>query len=128
MVNYDIPWNPMTLEQRIGRIDRIGQTRPVVDIVNLFYENTAEWDAYQAMLERLVAIHGNVGEYQPILYDPASAGQLAAIIRANGDREATRTAVRNIASADPAQPGHPQQRAGTHRAPNARCTNRREQN
>ena len=99
MVNYDIPWNPMTLEQRIGRIDRIGQARPVVDIVNLFYENTAEWDAYQAMLERLEAIHGNVGEYQPILYDPASAGQLAAIIRANGDREATRTAVRNIASA-----------------------------
>ena len=99
MVNYDIPWNPMTLEQRIGRIDRIGQARPVVDIVNLFYENTAEWDAYQAMLERLEAIHGNVGEYQPILYDPASAGQLAAIIRANGDREATQTAVRNIASA-----------------------------
>ena len=99
MVNYDIPWNPMTLEQRIGRIDRIGQERDVVDIVNLFYENTAEWDAYEAMLERLNDIHGNVGEYQPILYDPASASRLAGIIRANGDREATRAAVYASASA-----------------------------
>ena len=98
MVNYDIPWNPMTLEQRIGRIDRIGQERPSVDIVNLFYAGTAEWDAYQAMLERLQAIHGQVGAYQPILYDPASAGRMAAIIRANGDRQATRAAVQNIAS------------------------------
>ena len=98
MVNYDIPWNPMTLEQRIGRIDRIGQARPEVDIVNLFYQDTAEWDAYEAMLERLKAIHGNVGEYQPILYDPASAKHLSQIIRANGGREATRTAVQNIAT------------------------------
>ncbi len=98
MVNYDIPWNPMTLEQRIGRIDRIGQARPVVDIVNLFYAGTAEWDAYEAMLERLEAIHGQVGTYQPILYDPASAGRMAAIIRANGGRQATRAAVQNIAS------------------------------
>ena len=98
MVNYDIPWNPMTLEQRIGRIDRIGQKRAAVDIVNLFYADTAEWDAYEAMLERLKAIHGQVGTYQPILYDPASAGRMAAIIRANGGRQATRAAVQNIAS------------------------------
>lgn len=96
MVNYDIPWNPMTLEQRIGRIDRIGQARASVDIVNLFCEGTAEWDAYEAMLERLGSIHGNVGEYQPILYDPASAGRLAAIIRQNTDRQATRAAVQSI--------------------------------
>ena len=94
MVNYDIPWNPMTLEQRI---DRIGQARPVVDIINLFYAGTAEWDAYEAMLERLEAIRDNVDEYQPILYDPASANQMSAIIRANGDRESTRAAVQNIA-------------------------------
>ena len=48
------------------------------------------------MLERLEAIRDNVGEYQPILYDPASANRLSAIIRANGDRETTRTAVQNI--------------------------------
>ena len=98
MVNYDIPWNPMTLEQRIGRIDRIGQERPEVDIVNLFYENTAEWDAYEAMRERLANIHGHVGEYQPILYDPAAANQLAGIIRGNAGPSAIRDAVSSITS------------------------------
>ena len=98
MVNYDIPWNPMTLEQRIGRIDRIGQERPEVDILNLFYENTAEWDAYKAMGERLRDIHGHVGEYQPILYDPTIANRLPAIIRANGKSADTQAAVRNLTS------------------------------
>lgn len=69
VVNYDVPWNPMKLEQRIGRIDRIGQVRPVVDVINLFYEDTAERDAYNVMRDRLSDIAKNVGTYRPILSD-----------------------------------------------------------
>ena len=67
LVNYDIPWNPMTLEQRIGRIDRIGQTRQTIDVINLFYADTAEYDAYRIMNRRMKAIEENVGPYRPIM-------------------------------------------------------------
>ena len=67
LVNYDIPWNPMTLEQRIGRIDRIGQARQTIDVINLFYADTAEYDAYRIMSKRMKAIEDNVGPYRPIM-------------------------------------------------------------
>ena len=67
LVNYDIPWNPMTLEQRIGRIDRIGQARQTIDVINLFYAKTAEYDAYRIMDRRMKAIEDNVGPYRPIM-------------------------------------------------------------
>ena len=69
-----------------------------VDIVNLFYEGAAEWDAYEAMRERLLNIHGYVGEYQPILYDPAAANQLAGVIRSNAGSAVIREAVSSITS------------------------------
>ena len=57
----------MTLEQRIGRIDRIGQERETIDVINLFYADTAEYDAYRIMGNRMKAIEENVGPYRPIM-------------------------------------------------------------
>ena len=80
LVNYDIPWNPMKLEQRIGRIDRIGQTAASVDVVNLYYNDTAQWKAYQAVKRRLTAITSSVGPYRPILESNMS-GLIKAVIQ-----------------------------------------------
>jgi superfamily II DNA or RNA helicase len=52
MVNYDLPWNPNRLEQRFGRIHRIGQTE-VCHLWNLIAEETREGDVYKRLLEKL---------------------------------------------------------------------------
>ena len=52
MVNYDLPWNPNRLEQRFGRIHRIGQTE-VCHLWNLIAEGTREGDVYRKLLEKL---------------------------------------------------------------------------
>ena len=67
LVNYDMPWNPMRVEQRIGRIDRLGQAHPVIRIVNLHYEGTIETDVYRALRSRIGLFEAVVGRLQPIL-------------------------------------------------------------
>ena len=67
LVNYDMPWNPMRVEQRIGRIDRLGQVHPVIRIVNLHYEGTVETDVYRALRSRIGLFETVVGRLQPIL-------------------------------------------------------------
>jgi hypothetical protein len=52
MVNYDLPWNPNRLEQRFGRIHRIGQTE-ICHLWNLVAEETREGDVYRQLLEKL---------------------------------------------------------------------------
>ena len=52
MVNYDLPWNPNRLEQRFGRIHRIGQTE-VCHLWNLVADDTREGDVYRRLLEKL---------------------------------------------------------------------------
>lgn len=67
LVNYDMPWNPMRVEQRIGRIDRLGQEHTRVRIVNLHYEDTVETDVYRALRGRIRLFESVVGPLQPIL-------------------------------------------------------------
>ena len=67
LVNYDMPWNPMRVEQRIGRIDRLGQRHSVVRISNLHYEDTVETDVYRALGSRINLFQMVVGPLQPIL-------------------------------------------------------------
>ena len=67
LVNYDMPWNPMRVEQRIGRIDRLGQEHEIVRVVNLHYEGTVEADVYAALRGRIGLFESVVGRLQPIL-------------------------------------------------------------
>jgi len=67
LVNYDLPWNPMKVEQRIGRIDRIGQRYAKIRVVNLAYQDTVEADVYFALGKRINLFEGLVGRLQPIL-------------------------------------------------------------
>ena len=67
LVNYDLPWNPMKVEQRIGRIDRIGQKYSKIRIYNLAYKKSVEADVYFAVGARIRLFEGIVGKLQPIL-------------------------------------------------------------
>jgi hypothetical protein len=67
LVNYDMPWNPMRVEQRIGRIDRLGQKFSDIRIVNLYYSDTVETDVYIAARNRIGLFERVVGGLQPIL-------------------------------------------------------------
>src|SRR5574344_479785 len=58
--NYDLPWNPMAIEQRIGRVDRIGQKCPVVAF-NMLTNNTVDTRVYEIIVEKLDAILQELG-------------------------------------------------------------------
>ncbi|WP_449244568.1 helicase-related protein [Desulfobacca acetoxidans] len=64
LINFDLPWNPMKVEQRIGRIDRIGQKYETVYVLNLCYAGSAEEIVYGRLLSRLSQIGLIVGGQQ----------------------------------------------------------------
>ncbi len=81
VINFDLPWNFMRVEQRIGRVDRIGGL-PKVEVTNLFYSGTVEDDIYHRIRDRLGWFTNVVGNAQPVLaatesvFEQAAMGQI----------------------------------------------------
>ena len=67
IVNYDLPWNPMRIEQRIGRIDRRGQQSEHVTIINLITPGTVDADIYERCLLRIGVFESALGGSEEIL-------------------------------------------------------------
>lgn len=64
LINFDLGWNPMKIEQRIGRIDRIGQKFPKIEVLNMCYLDSAEEIVYGRLLRRLTEANYIVGTQQ----------------------------------------------------------------
>ena len=69
IVNYDLPWNPMRVEQRIGRIDRVGQKSETVAIANMITPGTVDADIYERCLVRIGVFNSALGASEEILGD-----------------------------------------------------------
>ena len=67
IVNYDLPWNPMRVEQRIGRIDRNGQKSESIAIINLVTPGTVDADIYERCLVRIGVFNNALGGSEEIL-------------------------------------------------------------
>ncbi len=78
LVNYDIPWNPMRIEQRIGRIDRYGQSSETVAIYNFVTPGTVDFDIYERCLLRIGIFERVIGGSEAILGDIATRLQQVA--------------------------------------------------
>jgi superfamily II DNA/RNA helicase len=67
LVNYDMPWNPMILEQRIGRIQRLGSRHRSVQVMNLVAAGTVEESVVARLMQRLITVTETVGDLESIL-------------------------------------------------------------
>ena len=96
LINLDLPWNPTRLEQRKGRIQRIGQVEDTVYIYNLRYRGSVEDRVHQVLSTRLRDIYALFGQIPDVLED-------AWILMAEGEREAAERLIDSIPRQHPFQ-------------------------
>jgi ATP-dependent helicase HepA len=89
MVNYDLPWNPMRIEQRIGRLDRIGQKHPVT-IINLAVRGTIEERVLEVLDQRIEVFVNTIGGLDPILGTVETDLRHLFLVAAEDDRDVDR--------------------------------------
>ncbi|MDP2338282.1 MAG: helicase-related protein [Bacteroidota bacterium] len=76
LVNYDLPWNPMVVEQRIGRIDRFGQNSQIVNIYNLIVKNSIQEEIFDRLLNRIGIFRSCIGDLEAIFDKDTESGTL----------------------------------------------------
>ena len=99
LVNYDLPWNPMVVEQRIGRVDRIGQKSEVITILNLVVDDTVEERILLRLYERIGLFRDTIGELDPILgqkFERLTASALRGKLTAKEEQRQADEAVRAV--------------------------------
>jgi len=69
LVNYDLPWNPTRIEQRIGRIDRLGQDAELIHVWNLYFHNTVDSRIVERLFDRLRIFEEALGEAEAVVGD-----------------------------------------------------------
>lgn len=79
LINFDIPWNPMAIEQRIGRIDRIGQSREVF-VFNLVAAGTVEEEMLRILDEKINMFELVVGEVGAILGELDEGAEFSSLV------------------------------------------------
>lgn len=67
LINYDLPWNPMVVEQRIGRIDRIGQEADRLLIYSLVLDKTIDMRIHEILLNKIGIFESSIGDLESIL-------------------------------------------------------------
>lgn len=72
VVNYDLPWNPMRVEQRIGRIDRIGQKSPNIVIINFHVKDTIDGNIFAHLYSKIGVFEQSIGALEGILGEAVS--------------------------------------------------------
>lgn len=70
LINYDLPWNPMRIEQRIGRIDRLGQQADRILIWNMMHRGTIDERIYDRLLDRLGIFKQALGSMEMVMGNP----------------------------------------------------------